>query len=1108
MIQKEQIQKRRQEIAEIRHADSVFRDIVARENEREDYEKRWFWELLQNAKDSIDDHEKIHVKIEISENQISFSHTGHPFELDDILSLIIQGSSKNNKKGKTGRFGTGFMTTYLLSKEVTITGKLANNQGCFHFLLDRNATDHDDFYRLQKISNQQFDESIREESYLGNDIFQTNFTYKLSEKGKLTAKIGLQCLDELIPITQLFNDQIESVTVVEDGQIKSFSKVKLSSTGTSIDEWEVTTLVNDHVTSQLKAYIYKNETSDVCVVTQKHKGIEKIFQLNSNYPRLYYTFPLIGTEEIGIPVIINSTEFDPKVERDGIYLKQGSEGGNEIKNKKIVSDALLNSLEAFAELFTIKNVSGIYELFNFKVAKDLKWIDGEWLTSTKSKSINELSSKKIIKYDGSPNDFTTLYDLTIPYSDVEDNNTELWNLLSAINTIKIPTSSELLKWIEISRNINQIAYPTETIYSLKYICGINGIIQFVEDKENLQTLQNHLKTDSIDWLNNFYRLVNILKNYFPLDRKICLNQTNKFRSAESMEWDECKDDTLISISEDINLKFGNKLFSRLINKFQISGVEDFSLQAAINKIKFTCNALTESDFIQTSNKHGNARFLKWLIAEDKIEEIRDLKIMTGASQRIDENPLFQHFRLSEHLLLAPKSFFEETFPLYSNLVRDKDCLNEVYNEFLDEFDYEFLDKNKFIHKSPLVTKTENASIKLLEHLLVNEEDLNLLRDEEGLLKNKFEITYSDFAYLTAADGFIYARNTTQKSSYERLKFLLTEAVEKDIFFDSDIQEVNIEGIDFPISFRKCRWVYRAKRLNWVNIKTEGETTETKFVSETPSSKNLSELIKSDEALVKTIRGSRQQSFLNKLGVGVSDLIRNTLANDELKLSWDMAITNMITSDANPELVQEIFNDPNVRKEYEKRLNERKLIARNQTIGKLIEDLFTEYIESLRESGATINIKREPFGSDYIISEESSDFVNSKNEREAFKINNWLIELKATKMTHASMTPLQAKTATEQKEKYSLVVVPLSDSEPDIEYLRRNAKVITNIGHRIETVFRDFTDVENKKDILSDGQNGISVNIEDQNIRFKVSSDIWLSEPTNIELFIRNNFANN
>ena len=39
MIQIEQIQQRRHEIAELRHADSVFRDIVARENERQDYEK-------------------------------------------------------------------------------------------------------------------------------------------------------------------------------------------------------------------------------------------------------------------------------------------------------------------------------------------------------------------------------------------------------------------------------------------------------------------------------------------------------------------------------------------------------------------------------------------------------------------------------------------------------------------------------------------------------------------------------------------------------------------------------------------------------------------------------------------------------------------------------------------------------------------------------------------------------------------------------------------------------------------------------------------------------------------------------------------------------------
>ena len=91
-------------------------------------------------------------------------------------------------------------------------------------------------------------------------------------------------------------------------------------------------------------------------------------------------------------------------------------------------------------------------------------------------------------------------------------------------------------------------------------------------------------------------------------------------------------------------------------------------------------------------------------------------------------------------------------------------------------------------------------------------------------------------------------------------------------FDSDIQEVKIEGLENPIQLKTCLWVYRAKRLNWVNVKTESEGSETKFVSETPSSKNLSEILKGDEKLVKTIRGSRQQNFLNKLGVGVSDLI--------------------------------------------------------------------------------------------------------------------------------------------------------------------------------------------------------------------------------------------
>jgi len=1107
MIQKEQIQQRRQEIAEIRHADSVYRDIVARENEREDYEKRWFWELLQNAKDSVEENQNLKVKIEISENQISFSHTGNPFELDDILSLIIQGSSKNNKEGKTGRFGTGFMTTYLLSKEVYITGQLTNNQGSFHFLLNRNATNNEHFYELQQESNKQFDESIRELSYLEEDEFQTKFTYNLGEKGKLTAKVGLKCLDELIPITQLFNEQIESVIVVENGLSKTFSKtlIKTYELG-SINEWEITTLIDGSVNTCLKAYIQKDEKFDACIITQEKNGSEEIFPLTKNYPRLYYTFPLIGTEEIGIPIIINSTQFDPRVERDGIYLKKATEGGNESNNKEIISKALSDSLQAFAELFKTKKIIGIYELFDFKISKDLKWVDQEWLTTIKSSTINLLAAKEIINYHGADNKFTSLNEFTIPCTEKENTTKELWELLSEIIDIKVPLSSELLKWVHISESITQLKPDIEKTYDLKFVWGVNELIKCIEKKESLTELESSITADKKSWLNNLYSLIIKIKGHFPLDIKICLNQRNKFRVADGIYWDKCNDDELISISDLIQLNFSDKLFSREINFLQINGVENYTIQNAINDLKAELNELDEPDFIKSSNQECNARFLKWLILKDHKEIIKDLKILTGASKKIDESFIYDHFPKSEHLLLTPKPYFEVNFPLYSSLVRDKDCLNEIYNQYLNEADYNFLNESGFIHISPLVTKTETATIKLLEHLIIKESDLSVLRDAEGQLKYKFKITYSDFAYLTATDGHIYGRNTTQKSSLERFKFLLSEAVEKDTLFDSDIQEVTIEGLENPIHFRTCLWVYRAKRLNWVNVKTESEGSETKFVSETPSSKNLSEILKGDETLVKTIRGSRQQNFLNKLGVGVSDLIRNTLPTDELRLSWDKAITNMITSDADPELVQEIFNDPNIRKEYEKRLNERKLINRNQKIGKLIEDLFKEYIEQLKKSGVIINIEREPFGSDYILTEESSDLVNNENQREVFRINNWLVELKATGKEHASMTPLQAKTATEQKDNYSLVVVPLDGTEPDIEYLRINAKVISNIGHKIDTVFSDFNDVEIKKNNLNNGQDGISVNIEDQNIRFRVSSTVWSSGQSDIETFIRKYFT--
>ena len=76
----------------------------------------------------------------------------------------------------------------------------------------------------------------------------------------------------------------------------------------------------------------------------------------------------------------------------------------------------------------------------------------------------------------------------------------------------------------------------------------------------------------------------------------------------------------------------------------------------------------------------------------------------------------------------------------------------------------------------------------------------------------------------------------------------------------------------------------------------------------------------------------------------------------------------------------------------------------------------------------INIERKPIGSDYILTDESSDLVNDKKEEEVFNLNNWLVELKATGKNYAAMTSKQAEKATEE----NLPILFVTQKNPQVE----------------------------------------------------------------------------
>lgn len=89
---------------------------------------RWIWELIQNAKDVPNEFGKCKIRVVIHDDRLVFYHNGDPFRVSDLESLVAQYSSKPEENKTftetTGKYGTGFITTYILSRKVKIKGLL------------------------------------------------------------------------------------------------------------------------------------------------------------------------------------------------------------------------------------------------------------------------------------------------------------------------------------------------------------------------------------------------------------------------------------------------------------------------------------------------------------------------------------------------------------------------------------------------------------------------------------------------------------------------------------------------------------------------------------------------------------------------------------------------------------------------------------------------------------------------------------------------------------------------------------------------------------------------------------------------------------------------
>jgi len=542
-------------------------DVLRLEN-NDNSSKRWIWELLQNAKDSAIENQKIKVNINFNKTSkvVEFSHNGQPFTLENITFLIKQVSTKereneelSNETKTTGKFGTGFLSTHLLSEIVDLKGVVLLDDNIhkeFQITLDRSGKNKDSVLSainrsFEQIS--QIDENNPTKNF-NKMAFNTKFTYKLNDNGLTIAEQGLKDFKANVFYVLIFIKNIHSIWLEHENReyILSEDVIQLSA---NIKKYYIIEKFANMKCRHEIVVVSNNEVYIAMPVVTANDNIS--FYATKNKPvKIFCDFPLVGTENFSFPAVINCSSFNPTEPRDGVFLTD-KEDEKIFENKRIMEEAysLLCELIDFA---SFNNWNKMFILAQFSKIFEAKWIDSNWLEAELiDKLIDKLLTTPIV--DTVDNERKAIK--SGEYTNVwfpSNNNTEvremIWRLYARYIPEILPLKQEIHEWY------NSLVKDESKLV-------VEHAFQNISSKESIEQLQSNLK-DNVDvfkWLNYFYKIVEAsnYERFINDDKyKVLPNQNGKFINKTELKIDENIEDRV----KDAIILLGYDIKEKLLHK--------------------------------------------------------------------------------------------------------------------------------------------------------------------------------------------------------------------------------------------------------------------------------------------------------------------------------------------------------------------------------------------------------------------------------------------------------------------------------------------------------------------------------------------------------------
>lgn len=1073
----EELKKARDRVLVDNTAQAVFKHLDRLEDNRTTLGLRWIWELLQNARDAAQP-SGVHIKVRLSEDELRFEHDGKPFTSGEIAHLVYHGSTKIEDFNNVGQFGSGFLSTHLVSRIVRVRGRLDDSRG-FAFSLDRTCGTVDDLRKAMDRSWEAFEQSV-EDADSAIDCPTTSFVYVITEEGRTLAREGLAHLHRCGPLVLAFCPEIKSVAVettagswsLQCGHHEPFA-----------EGGGILTIQCQHNNGQtLSRFVAITEGgADVCAALQlcrfeTHLAVD---QLEGPGPKLFVLFPLIGSERLAFPVAVNSKLFKPREDRDGIVLHGDSPGARE--NRRLLEESARHQGQLL-EWCAREKWAGAEQLLALDTTHLPDWVDvdGEWFLGLLSTLVRSARAARLMPTLGG--DWIAPQAAWLPTTDDEAHGLRLWDLMSAWTDApsRLPRRDDVVAW---SRNLSNWARLLgKSPFEMDEALTINAVAQLISEAENVERLNERLSgDDSLPWLVSFLRLVQEAGQTKLLDEHNLLpSQAGRLRRRSELRCDDGIADDLKDIAEAFDLDIRSEL---LHPHAEIDGIADLLssesepelLDKLLARLKHECQDGT----IASSRAPWVVRLFWWMAARAKyLDRLDGLPVPTTEedNDRITVLDLERRGD-ADGRPLAPVSVWPDDARPFASLFPKRKLLAAAFADGDQADQWRVLAEHGYVNVSPLIETKRGMAV------FVPDEPLPKADGTESH-KSTQSMEVSHIAFLTEPDiGLIDTARKSRTRAIEFIRFLVEFAVGAD--------ERAFEQLSVDCECGQSHEIYRAAWLvplydrRWVPMESNRRRAAP------ASAESLASLLTNAPDVAELLSGERGKKLLKALGISPADLALRVIADDEetrvalIRSISDLAEATGGDFDRVRDLANEIREHPEIIKAIEEQKVRRKKVQRNQMIGRLVEELLRQELKDRR-----LTVRRTGRGSDF---EVESDFIENNEEIWLEVVGghmSTLIEVKSTRVDQVKMTPLQVETACSHRGGFALCVVPLHDDSPTRETVREHLRVVFGIGENLDSVWKEYKTIRNAAHTVRRHHGAIELEIIEGQVRFRIGREIW------------------